>query len=118
MLTRKSETDPDYALMAFRTPAVVFGSLLLLYPFVWMFSLFLLMDTTTNDPDNAFRVYVSLSAWAYPLFYIVSLVFSFWAYKRGSTGRIVLGFALIPMLSGYPWILIKSLPLILQVSVG
>ena len=104
--------------MAFRTPAIVFGGLLLLYPFASMFSLILLLDTTKNDPADTFKVYISLSAWAYPLFYIVSLVFSFWAYKRGSTGRIVLGFALIPMLSSYPWILIFSLPVIVRTSVG
>jgi len=83
-----------------------------------LFMLIMHLDTMENHAENAFRLYVSLTAWAYPIYYIVSLVFSFWAYKRGSTGRIVLGFAMIPMLSGYPWILIFSIPLIIKANVG
>ncbi len=107
-----TDNPTNYPLYAVRVPALIFGLLLVAWPFLWVFLVALAADPTSLGLSETVGTYVYLSWLAYPLIYGVSLFFSIWAYRRESSAGVVLALALIPLVSGYPWVLLLVFPFV------
>lgn len=88
-----------------RIPIVLFGVILLLWPFV-MFGLAFCDDESVFLCRDPIYGYTVVSCLAYPFFYLVAVIWGSRRKRAGANSASVMAVSCIPLLSAYPWVLL------------